>query len=76
MENNELKPCPFCGGKARLYDELANISHGACIKRYYVVCDTCYASGGEANDFNAKNGDYESLAIELWNRRANDENNI
>ena len=72
MEHNELKPCPFCGGEARLYDEIDNRRLGACIKRCFVVCNNCYASGGEANDFNVKYGDYEKLAIELWNRRAND----
>lgn len=31
----ELKPCPFCGGKARMYDYLAS---------YSIECMDCQAS--------------------------------
>ena len=58
----ELKPCPFCGGKAEvLTDEN---------EEYYVSCTECTALLGYCTD---TWGDYstEDEAIEAWNRRAN-----
>ena len=65
---NELKPCPFCGGKMSMtyssFDNMFHFYHRGKIVR-------CYAK--EPIDFD---GDYvHSLkeAAEAWNRRANDE---
>lgn len=64
MDKCKLKPCPFCGCEAvlkKVPDKL--------IKPYYVRCDnrecavmvaTCYRETAEE-------------AIELWNRRVNDD---
>lgn len=55
-----LKPCPFCGGKARLF-----VSDGV-----RVICSKCYASTMILTD----NMEHESNAVETvtaaWNRRA------
>lgn len=56
----ELKPCPFCGGKAE-------IQYGACdYNVYQVVCHN------EQDCCNAMNGwsDTPEEAAEQWNRRA------
>lgn len=57
MDN--LKPCPFCGGKARyIYREPFNL----------VRCERCKALGGLAVDlYEHQDGKKES--IESWNRR-------
>ena len=56
----KLKPCPFCGGKAELweYRDLDEVS-------YYIGCTTCGAQ--------TKYTDSEDLCIEAWNRRATDD---
>lgn len=61
--NNELKPCPFCGGKAIDVCEEGNFFGKAAYSRTYrfVRCRKC----------NARTGVYGTRpkAIEAWNRR-------
>ena len=56
----ELKPCPFCGGKARLF-----VNGGV-----RVICSKCYASTRIMSD----EIEYDSSAVETvvkaWNRRS------
>lgn len=59
----ELKQCPFCGGKAEFY--------ATCIDYAYVKCRKCGARTGNialSYEYSTKD-----VAIEAWNRRANDE---
>lgn len=58
MSNNILKPCPFCGGEAKVQSFYQN---------HNVYCTKCHAS-------TEKYFRTASLAIEAWNRRATDEN--
>lgn len=57
---NELKPCPHCGGKAKV----------GCEKYWQprvsrrIICAKCYSSSGWYST--------EEEAIEAWNRRCND----
>lgn len=51
----ELKPCPFCGGKAKL-DTM-----GLMCQNYVVYCTKCHAEAESAGS--------TAKAIELWNRR-------
>lgn len=55
-----LKPCPFCGGKAKIIqdDKLRR-----CF--YKVQCEKCNVE----NSFN----DDRSMVVEKWNRRTNNE---
>lgn len=56
----ELKSCPFCGGKARLY---ANSG-------VRVICTKCYASTRSLKDELEFNSNAVETVIEAWNRRA------
>lgn len=55
-----LKPCPFCGGKARL----VYLEPVSC-----VVCRKCGAVSAMARD-SYEVGDGKEEAVEAWNRRA------
>lgn len=56
---DELKPCPFCGGKAR---------HGInYLGQHYVACENCFSHVWE----NDKDHDKKQDTIERWNRRVN-----
>ena len=56
MENNRLKPCPFCGGEACIYAPGPIEHHVACRN------PECYA---ESHGWST-----EAEAIEAWNTRA------
>lgn len=59
--SEKLRPCPFCGGEARIakrWDDERN--HDV----WWIVCDECDMMTYESNT--------EEWLIEAWNRRAND----
>ena len=61
----ELKPCPFCGGKAKY---VYSIPYNA------VQCKKCKTFGKTVVDsYEQQDGKVE--AIEAWNRRAEDDHN-
>lgn len=64
MAEYELKPCPFCGGKARLI----YVSQMSAVK-----CPKCGTLGKVVADY-YKQGDGKGEAIEFWNRRADNGN--
>lgn len=64
---DNLKPCPFCGGKAKI-NYLPPFVHPKTgrkgIERRQVYCDNCgVVTAGMVS---------EEAAIEAWNRRAED----
>ena len=59
--NDELRPCPFCGGNGELYD---GEKEGTSRFVNYVSCDRCGASTHYKFDI--------PRAIEIWNSRATD----
>ncbi len=59
----ELKPCPFCGGKAELVTSQA---FEWCDRYYYVRC------ASEECEKRTHLYDRTHEAIEAWNRRAED----
>ena len=62
--SEELKPCPFCGGKAIKY-----VNSGVCVK-----CVDCGVSTITLCDTKGNKSDKGAIenVIEMWNRRAND----
>ena len=69
--DEELKPCPFCGGEAVLITRV-------CDKFIHrVACTVCLAQMGESHwAMDSEKGklffEKEEDAIEAWNRRAED----
>ena len=66
MSMSELKPCPFCGGKAYLF-----VDNGI-----RVLCVQCGASSKVLCDMRTANGvagNATKSVIEAWNRRANND---
>lgn len=59
--NEELKPCPFCGGNKVVLTTFVN---EFCINIYQVICCNCNCCGALK-----RSGE---KAIEMWNRRASE----
>ena len=74
-KENKLKPCPFCGGEARLQVTERGVA-GVCTRLYDCGCRTDYYQ-----DFNVVTGwdDWKKRitavekAVAAWNRRAKDD---
>lgn len=67
MKETELKPCPFCGGEAKIFIVKKGV-------KSIVECQTHYC-GFMRHSFNNGETD-ENVAFRLaiaWNRRATDE---
>lgn len=60
MDEYELKPCPFCGGKARLI---------YVYQMSVVKCPKCKTLGKAFPDY-YEQGDGKGDAIKFWNTRA------
>lgn len=71
--SEELKPCPFCGGKATL--KAVTKSYGLTI---WCACDCGARTDGYCPDTNKEDDTIENIeeckkrAVKKWNRRAND----
>ena len=57
-KQKQLKPCPFCGGRAGIYQDYMGLWH--------VQCDNC-GIGTLKNDI-------KELAVRSWNRRVENGN--
>jgi Lar family restriction alleviation protein len=56
--NDELLPCPFCGGKAQLHPTIGRFWEAV------VICDVCAAQTGDHTP-----QDSDATVIAAWNRR-------
>lgn len=63
----DLKPCPFCGGNAKLHATTTRTFPNHC--KHYCYCDKCLAMGPPFADYE-DDGSSVFKAIEAWNRRA------
>lgn len=62
---DELKPCPFCGGEARINADTEAIRDSlGRLWAFNAVCDRCCATSGLTYTVDK--------AIEAWNRRSDD----
>lgn len=63
---SELKPCPFCGGKARMGGDMAT---------YWITCGDCGATIRDSLEFGtdgrfARRDDVRAAVFAAWNTRA------
>lgn len=76
MKNEiKLKPCPFCGGEAKLKLDFT-FQQKLVVKQAFVQCRVCYAK--TKTFFYTTYEAWENTkryAVEAWNRRVNDERN-
>lgn len=79
---NELKPCPFCGGKAKFVVKSTESGNGKVGFGFAIQCSKCHLTHPNTVDavrmsFN-ENGEIEivddgrGFAKSEWNRRCND----
>ena len=74
MNNEKLKPCPFCGGVADFRVRIVNASRG--ISKMKVVCMVCAAESPHGlmsiDGFKCYEDylDAAKIAAERWNKRA------
>ena len=70
----ELRPCPFCEGRAKLTGNDECVGHGAFESFSYVMCTNCGAQGSSYSNWEISNRELrESFARRAWNRRAEDD---
>ena len=67
-ESMRLRECPFCGGKAQIWD---NAWHVIVKTKVQIKCKRCGVRTMEYVGLDWDDTHY--LAIEAWNRRAEDE---
>ena len=60
----ELKPCPFCGGEARLL-----VNDGV-----KVICSKCYVGTMSMKDVMWQESNAVETVVAAWNRRADNGN--
>lgn len=69
MTDDDLLPCPFCGGKAETYPSTIRLGQEQELRHFWIVdCTICNA----AIEFNGT----QDSAIKTWNTRANDNQSI
>lgn len=64
----ETEDCPYCGGKAKLIDEVKQDRYGLYYHRAFVKCETCRAQGPTFYD--KESNEYDFLALNSWNERS------
>lgn len=81
----KLKPCPFCGGKAKIHSESSFSSHDNYKIWVYAKCPKCNISTKAFDSYTMKWSPYiaeierkeaikipRAKAIEVWNKRSDD----
>lgn len=66
MSEKELKPCPFCGGEAKIYKTKTTSLTDTLIPCYFVFCKQCCCQTQYSKT--------ENEAISKWNRRTDNGN--
>lgn len=73
--SNDIMPCPFCGGEARIINPFVD-NHDVLDVSIYVFCTECYAQGPRFKADLARSNDDDpivnlekakKLAVQHWN---------
>lgn len=78
--DKQLKPCPFCGGEAKVVSGTTHLPFSEEINYFKVTCTKCGATPYFSKEDNLYYKDnYKEIeekliqeVIEMWNRRVND----
>ena len=72
---NKLKPCPFCGGEAKLSKESMGVGMGMTTTYYFAECTNCKATSKRFDKILDAETEIECklLAVLSWNRRADND---
>lgn len=62
----ELKPCPFCGGEAKVTAYKTYIASFTIAKKYYVCCSKNFNHSRQEDPLGFLSSEE---AVEAWNRR-------
>ena len=76
----KLKPCPFCGGKAKIIEYSQKLPNSEVRNCFFVSCGSCGCSPFEfgeiclyyKEDYMERKNALKEKAIKAWNRRPND----
>jgi len=60
---SELKPCPFCGSAASVYEDVRLSKAPYDSSKWYIACRGCGVQTPIATMY---------AIVKIWNRRAND----
>lgn len=78
---NKIKPCPFCGGKAKVYECREELPFSEERNSFFVCCTVCGCQPFHFSevclyykkDFEVRKKQLRTQAIQAWNRRANND---
>ena len=66
----DMKPCPFCGGKAHMEYDSRSYMNGKSTRVSYVYCEVCNSRSPKFDRLECNPRSIaEGKAVEAWNRR-------
>lgn len=77
IKRRTLKPCPFCGGEAKItLGEYSRPEEG--YEYYEIQCKECFASvtGESRNTYREDIGKAIFSAVDKWNKRTKEESEV
>lgn len=80
MQENNIKPCPFCGSKPVVNETSTTHLPDRYLVGYQIECPKCHVYFGSCTEIRVEKGSpivdkngYQEC-IDMWNRRVNKEN--